>query len=725
MKKHDSFKFLNRNIIIAFIITLTLFIKLQAQGFEFISQFEGQTAAIGYYENFIYFNTGGTINILETETNNEFVLTNRIYCGNSYPGGITIDSSILFLSTFGEGVMIYDLSNPSNPELISAAKEYNSYYRYSYIKDTILIALTSEHAILYDISDLNHPEYISYINYDFNRNCTYAINNNVLYGFHQVGYSGPQYLEAYSVSDPVNPKLIAEFQLSVNYQSPWPDAIVNNENDLFVAFNDTIKVYDISNSSSIDFNTKFSVPNDVCNLVLKDTLMYVSILDSGVFIYNVANLTAPELLGVYEQNSSFDEMAVYNDLIFCGLGNKGFRVVNKSDTENIYEVYNSIAADAAESVHLNNNMAYFGMKESGLQIVDISNVLNPIDHGNVQSLSNIEEIESISDYIYCMKHPYSEINIVDVSDSYNPFIAGEIHPENTMVIDYCIDDNVLYLLDSLTHIKSYDLTNPQLPVLTNTIQIDSRCLDVQDNLLVSAVKTGEGQIKIELLNIENDSFTFLHDYILNEGIGDRLYQIEMDYPYVYIRTRIEVVALKISNNHLQFCDVITLGGYWDCSTDLAYDDLYIYLSGHFGGDGILLINKSDPYNLSVEQSIQKSSGDLVSLDDKICFVSSRAGYYFYGVDFDGIDDITPAKDEFEIFCYPNPSNQYITFDFALMENTQSNLAIYDMSGRKISTYDISNMNELRIETNKLSSGIYLYKILTKESSYSQRFIISR
>lgn len=726
-------KIFKKNIIInkyqkiIFFIIIILINKLQAQEFEFIAQHEGKSSAIGYFGNYIYFNSGGNINVLETGTNNEFTLVNSFNCGNSYCEGITISSNKMFLSAF-DGVLIFDLNDPVNPDLMSIAGDCYPHPRYTIIKDTILIALAEDHAFLYNISNPYQPEYLSNINYVFNRNCTYALNNNILYGFHQAGYSGPQYLLGFEITDPENPYISVYLQLCPNFQGPWPDCMSSFNNNLFVAFNDTIKIYDISTTDTITYQTQFSVPNEISNLRLEDNLAYISVTNNGVLIFDITNLFEPELIGTYNQPEFIDEFEINNDHIYCALNNNGFRIADKSDLQNIQNVYEYIQTDAAYSVYIYNNLAYFGMKESGLQIVDISNILNPVRYGNIETLPKIEDIESIPNFLYCKKQSDSIIHIINISDSINPLKVGEIQAEHHWIADYCIDQNCLFLLDSLYYIEIYDLSTPESPVLLSSIQEHSAHIAVKDSLLILCEKIGSWpspiESKLKLFSIEdNYSITLQDEIILGEYNTHRPFQMELDYPYIYIMARAGVIVLKIANNNLTICDEIILAGF---SEDLAYDDLYIYLSGYFAGSSqIVIIDKSDPYNLTITQSISKYSMDLVHFGNNICFTAGTTGYYFYGQDFIGINEPSQIKNKFKISCYPNPCNQFTTIYFIIPENKKAKLTIYNLSGQKLIDYDITNKSELTMETNSFTPGIYLYKISANEISHINKLIVTR
>lgn len=718
MKNFKKYKISNKCKIIFFILII-LISKLQAQEFEFIAQHEGRCSAIGYFDNYIYFNSGGNINILETGTNNEFTLINKFYPGLYFCSDININSNRMFLSISNE-VLIYDLTDPVNPELIGNANHPYYQIEYTIIADTILIALRDREANLFNISDPAQPEYLSTIFYDNNTHCTFTLYNNILYGFIQMGYSGPQYLYGYNISDPENPYLFVELQLSPNYQAPWPDYMESYNDNLFVAFNDTLKIYDISASDTIVYKTQFSVPNEICKLLIEENVIYVSVLGSGVYIFDISNLFEPDLIGIYNQPLFIYDFEINSDNIYSGLDNRGFRIADKSDLQNISDIYEYTHTDAVYSVHLRNNLFYLGMKASGLQLVDFSDVLNPVKYGNIETLSNIDVIESIPGFIYCMEKYDSIIHIVNISDSLNPQKVGEVQSPHNYIREFCIDQNRLFIIDSLYYIEIFDLSTPESPELLSSIQEFGICIAVKDSLLVLSESN-----ELKLFLIENNySITLEDEIILGEYSTHRAFQIEIFYPYIYVRSRAGIIVLFIDhNNNLSACDEIMWNGYTD---DLAFDDTYIYLTGYFSGSQhIVIIDKANPYNLTIDQIVYNSGYKLAPFGNTFCLSAGIRGYYFYGQDFVGIEDIPLKNDEFSISCYPNPCKHSTAIYFTIPKNKKAKLDIYNLSGQKVSEYDITNKMKLILETNNLTSGIYLYKISTNEISCTKKLIVTK
>lgn len=701
--------------------------QIQAQDFEFIVQHEGEASAIGYYGNYTYFGSGGNINILETGANNQFNLINRFHTNNRNIDDITIDSNNMFVST-PSGVFIYDLTDPIHPDLMGIAEPTYSSPKGVIIFDTILIAKYEEATILFNIANPYQPEYLSSMGYDFNQNYAYALNGNILYGFMQSGFSGSQYLIGYDISDLENPVPFVYLQVSPNCGGAWPYDMAAKDNYLFVGFNDILKIYDVSTSDTIVYLTQFPVANEIRRLQLDDNNIYIAAKGTGILIYDISDIFTPELLGTYNQPEFITDFKVNNDYLLCALSNYGIAVADKTNMQNIQDVYEYLETDAVYTVHIKNNLAYFGMKESGLQIVDISNVQEPVDYGNIESLSKIWNIESIPEYLYCAEQYDSLIHIVNISDHNNPQKVAEIPVVHGWVTDYCIDQNRLFLLDSSAYIELYDLSIPGSPILVSTFQENGKCLAVKDSLLVLSEIFGEYpmEVKLKLLIIEDDnSLTHSDEIVLGEFSLYDVRKIEIDYPYVYVCSRSGLIVLMIDDNdYLTVCDELIWTEGYSYLEDMAFDSNYIYISGSFSNQGFVnIIDKTNPYELTILQSVSNYFKKLAVSNSYFYGTIANYGYYVYENDITGLDYTESKEDEFNITCNPNPCNNSTTIYFTTPNNSKSKLEIFSISGHRIYETDITNKNSMVIETESFTSGIYLCKISTNKKYSTQKLIV--
>jgi hypothetical protein len=74
--------------------------------------------------------------------------------------------------------------------------------------------------------------------------------------------------------------------------------------------------------------------------------------------------------------------------------------------------------------------------------------------------------------------------------------------------------------------------------------------------------------------------------------------------------------------------------------------------------------------------------------------------------------------------YPNPFNPATTIPYALPTDGRTQLHIYDITGRRVATlvdaYQQAGRYQARFDASSLSSGIYLYRLITVEGSETRR-----
>ena len=62
--------------------------------------------------------------------------------------------------------------------------------------------------------------------------------------------------------------------------------------------------------------------------------------------------------------------------------------------------------------------------------------------------------------------------------------------------------------------------------------------------------------------------------------------------------------------------------------------------------------------------------------------------------------------------FPNPNNGSMTLTYDLGKDTEANMNLYDVTGKLISTYNLSNtIGSIEINEDQLKNGIYFYCIL--------------
>ena len=78
-------------------------------------------------------------------------------------------------------------------------------------------------------------------------------------------------------------------------------------------------------------------------------------------------------------------------------------------------------------------------------------------------------------------------------------------------------------------------------------------------------------------------------------------------------------------------------------------------------------------------------------------------------------------------AYPNPFNATLTLPFMLQERMNVEISLYDVSGRMVKQVVNQSISagdySLRVNSDELSSGLYIIKIIMNQSTHYQRVVL--
>jgi hypothetical protein len=82
-----------------------------------------------------------------------------------------------------------------------------------------------------------------------------------------------------------------------------------------------------------------------------------------------------------------------------------------------------------------------------------------------------------------------------------------------------------------------------------------------------------------------------------------------------------------------------------------------------------------------------------------------------------IEDFT--KEGLKVSVYPNPMKNFVVFDMSeLTSKEQLEISIYDISGKRVLVNSVNDQELVKITKADLSSGIYIYQVISLETNNS-------
>ncbi len=147
----------------------------------------------------------------------------------------------------------------------------------------------------------------------------------------------------------------------------------------------------------------------------------------------------------------------------------GVLIVDISDPLNAHEVgFISLSQYQVQDVRASGNYAYVACWDSGLVVVDISDLAAPRIVTTYKPQGPISKLAISGNYLYLgisyVESKYSGCEIVDISSPQNPVQAGLIvekrHNKNPWIT---VDGNYLYYPNGYYGLSVYDVSNPSSP----------------------------------------------------------------------------------------------------------------------------------------------------------------------------------------------------------------------------------------------------------------------
>ena len=94
------------------------------------------------------------------------------------------------------------------------------------------------------------------------------------------------------------------------------------------------------------------------------------------------------------------------------------------------------------------------------------------------------------------------------------------------------------------------------------------------------------------------------------------------------------------------------------------------------------------------------------------------------IDFNFNTLVNNSINQLKLKIYPNPFENYLNLEIYLMEKSQSNIEIFDYTGKSVYRKEdvelISGNNNLLLDNLNFKTGIYCVKIITNNTMHNEK-----
>ena len=464
-----------------------------------------------------------------------------------YPIAIYTSNDYLYLGS-GGGVIIFDVSDSTNPEKIGNISFPGAYVRSIYVLDTLMFIGDAEKG-----------------------------------------------LRIANVSDPSNP-----FEIG-NYETYWVKGVFARNQLVYTSeFNGDsaeLVIYDVSNPQSPNILSKDTLPGSNMNEVLvKDGYAYFADGYDGLRVINVSDSTNPFETGYYIPTGYTYSLSLYCDtLLLLGsvttqYGHGGLWLINIKDPYDPYPLGCDTSFECAMDISYFSHYAYVSADCEGIKVIDFNNPSNPYIIGEFLPPGFARNIvnTNIGPYIYTGEWWGNGLRTIDASEPTQP-VTIDYDPIPDQCKDVAIKGNYAYVANSYSGIYILDISDPNNP--EEVSHYDTECLTysivIRDSIAYIADSTS-----ILLLNISDPSnpAKISELSLICDGFG-----LDLDYPYLYVISRMKhyFAIVDVSNPQSPF---VTGMCYLDSISPkyVCHKDTFAYVSGG------AVINIADVYNPTLE-----------------------------------------------------------------------------------------------------------------------------
>ncbi len=645
-------------------------------------------------------------------------------------------------------ITILDVSNPANPEIISETF-INSLAQDIVIQDNIACIGGLNSIDLFDISDLENLLLLSTI--PVNSCISISINNEKLYA--ACGQSGIYFIDISNPHSPIIEAHYGEYWRSILIDVVWPAAYVDNYENAINIFN----IEDINNIELVGV-----IPSYSDHFIISENKMYTNAEQNCINVFDLSNPLNPIQLSSLEGVGS--PLAVDENVLYTrGNGIDVFQINDNFELSplGMYDDWTAI-----EGFEVSNGIAFNITRGEGLQILDLSDQIEEKCIGNCGLPIFPVEMNLYENAIY-LNYDYNEMaGIIDISNFENP-IYQQFPNQDDELISFTLWNDVLFANDWF-NIHSYNLSNPFEPQLLETFE----CISGSDMLLTMddmLIEFDYSEIKLYSINnstqiseigLYNDvgyktAFEAKNGFIYYtiNHLGIKIIDIDNPERIDYYPIEGFIGGMKINDNILYVSadnEIILLDITDPTSIEYVtsiqpHEDSEFIAPVIIDGNDLIIAdtswNEVSVYDISVPTIptlVESYSGcreirEMLLIDEFLLTGNNRSGFAI--ITLDGLLD----SNENEIVSnfsslnnYPNPFNPTTTINFSIQSNTKVNLSIYNIKGQKVRTLVDSNIekgdhsvmwNGSDESGNPVSSGIYLYKLKTKDNQKTNRMLL--
>ena len=290
---------------------------------------------------------------------------------------VYVKEDIAYIANWDNGLVILDVSNPSEPFELGRFNESGG--SEIYVRSNLAYLVGDHKLKIIDIANPSSPNKIS----EFDASGSYISGMYADFPiFYLDGGDGDFWI--YNLSNPLSPSQLGHINLG--------DSIYNiyvSNNIAYISYRNGLKTIDVSNSSNPTELGQFGGDYHYSNCVVEGNIAYLTTWSDHIDIIDVSDPSNPTKLSQFDEGgigSLGNGIDVLHDTLYVADSRDGLELIDVSDPSKPFKY----AQFHMENIYLNDMYidfpnAYLISYEEGFLIIDIS---NPSNWNDISSILN-------------------------------------------------------------------------------------------------------------------------------------------------------------------------------------------------------------------------------------------------------------------------------------------------------------------------------------------------
>jgi len=201
-------------------------------------------------------------------------------------------------------------------------------------------------------------------------------------------------------------------------------------------------------------------------MVNKKTLAYFMLT---LILYGATHAQQFNLLGSYDLTYPASEIIVEDGYAYVPDADAGLIILDVTDPGNVIlveqgppETRVQHITKSGDLIYASRNLDIPGIDSADFKIIDVSNPASLVLISQGIMMGDIYDIEFANGYVFVLNSFGNRLNAIDVSDPYNPFVAGSFRVTGALA-KLQIVGNTAYVITYTHGLRILDITDPLNP----------------------------------------------------------------------------------------------------------------------------------------------------------------------------------------------------------------------------------------------------------------------